>query len=51
MAFADLVSAIQSVWSMPFPFSDTLDLTIGQLIAWTTVLGVAISFGRGLIRG
>lgn len=51
MNFADLVSAIQSVWSMPFPFSSTLDLTIGQLIAWTTVLGVAISFGRGLIRG
>lgn len=51
MVFADLISAISSVWAMPFPFSATLDLTIGQLIAWTTVLGVALNFGRGLIRG
>lgn len=51
MVFADLVTAIQSVWALEFPFSATLDLTIGQLIAWTTILGVAISFGRGLIRG
>lgn len=51
MVFADLIAAITSVWAMPFPFSATLDVTIGQLIAWTTILGVAVSFGRGLIRG
>lgn len=51
MVFADLISAISSVWSFTFPFSDTLDISIGQLIAWTTVLGVALNFGRGLIRG
>lgn len=51
MAFADLVSAVTTVWALEFPFSSTLDVTIGQLIAWTTILGVSISFGRGLIRG
>jgi hypothetical protein len=51
VVFADLITAIASVWAMQFPFSATLDISIGQLIAWTTVLGVAVSFGRGLIRG
>lgn len=51
MVFADLITAIEGVWALQFPFSATLDLSIGQLIAWTTVLGVAVSFGRSLIRG
>jgi hypothetical protein len=51
MVFADLISAITSVWALQFPFSATLDVSIGQLIAWTTILGVAVNFGRGLIRG
>ena len=51
MAFTDLITNIQAIWAMQFPFSATLDVSIGQLIAWTTVLGVAINFGRGLIRG
>jgi hypothetical protein len=51
MVFADFVTSIGSVWAITFPFSSTLDISIGQLIAWTTVLGVAVSFGRGLIRG
>ena len=51
MVFADLITAITGVWALQFPFSATLSVSLGQLIAWTTVLGVGISFGRGLIRG
>ncbi|KXK14397.1 MAG: hypothetical protein UZ14_CFX002001162 [Chloroflexi bacterium OLB14] len=51
MAFADFVTAITSVLSLTFPFSSTLDLSLGQLIAWTTILGVGVSFGTRLIRG
>lgn len=51
MVFADFVTAITGVLALEFPFSATLDLSLGQLIAWTTILGVGVSFGTRLIRG
>lgn len=51
MVFADFVGVITDVLSLPFPFSDTLDLTLGQLIAWTIAISVSVSFATRLIRG
>lgn len=51
MDFAAFIALVSQVWAISFPLTDLIDVSLGQLVIWTTVLGIGISFGRGLIRG
>lgn len=48
MTFANFVTELQGIWDMTFAFSDTLDVSLGQLIIFTIMLSVGISYYRRL---
>jgi len=51
MTFAEFVALLTDVMGIEFPFSDTVTLTLGQLVIWTIVLSVGLSVAGRLIRG
>jgi hypothetical protein len=44
----DFVTALQAIWVLEFPYSDTISFSLGQLVIFTTVLSLGISYYRRL---
>jgi len=51
ITFAAWLALLISVWDVQFALTATEDISLGALAIFSQVLGIAISFVRGLIRG